>query len=157
MKALSLKQPWLYCMTHLGKRVENRTWKMPKKMEGKWVALHASKKPEDRYIWEDAENIACQDIHSRDVVLGSVVAIAVFSRCVNRKFGVPDRQKRWFFGPWGWLCHDLIRLPDPQPATGSLGFWQLPPSIEYYCEQFTKPIEIPQPEGPIQLELWSKK
>jgi len=41
--ALTLWPEWVITITHLGKRVENRTRKPPQKLIGKRVALHASK------------------------------------------------------------------------------------------------------------------
>ena len=40
MKALSIRQPWVWAITHAGKRVENRSW--PCNYRGP-VLLHASK------------------------------------------------------------------------------------------------------------------
>ena len=48
MKALSIKQPWLYCITDLDKRIENRTWKPPGWVVGQRIALHASKGFDER-------------------------------------------------------------------------------------------------------------
>lgn len=41
MKALSIQQPWAYCITHGTKRVENRTWYA--RHRG-WLLLHAGKR-----------------------------------------------------------------------------------------------------------------
>jgi len=41
MRALTLWPEWIWCIDHLGKRVENRTWKPPEKFIGHRIALHA--------------------------------------------------------------------------------------------------------------------
>lgn len=57
MKALSLRQPWAYCVLHLGKRIENRDWTERngnRRFTGQCL-IHASKSAtrEDREDWED--------------------------------------------------------------------------------------------------------
>lgn len=46
MKVLSVKQPWAHLICSGLKDVENRTWKLPEKMKGKRVLIHASKSAE---------------------------------------------------------------------------------------------------------------
>ena len=40
LQALTLWPEWAWAIVHLGKRVENRSWSIPR---GKWFALHAGK------------------------------------------------------------------------------------------------------------------
>lgn len=40
LRALTLWPEWAFAVHHLGKRVENRTWKIPK---DEWIMLHAGK------------------------------------------------------------------------------------------------------------------
>lgn len=40
LRALTLWPEWAFAIHHLGKRVENRTWKIPK---DEWIMLHAGK------------------------------------------------------------------------------------------------------------------
>ncbi|MCA9979876.1 MAG: hypothetical protein KDD89_03570 [Anaerolineales bacterium] len=42
LPCLSIRQPWLYCITDGDKRTENRTWKPPSGLIGKRIGLHAS-------------------------------------------------------------------------------------------------------------------
>ena len=42
MKALTIKQPWAWAITHGTKRVENRTWKPPFHIIGQRIAIHTS-------------------------------------------------------------------------------------------------------------------
>ena len=44
MRVLSLHVEWLFCILHLGKRVENRTWAPPPKFIGKRIALHGTQR-----------------------------------------------------------------------------------------------------------------
>jgi hypothetical protein len=43
MKALTIKQPWIYAILRGGKDIENRSWQ--RSFRG-WVALHASGTPQ---------------------------------------------------------------------------------------------------------------
>jgi len=42
MKALSIRQPWVWAILHAGKRVENRQWHPPRPLIGREFLLHAS-------------------------------------------------------------------------------------------------------------------
>ncbi len=39
-------------------------------------------------------------------------------------------QRRWFFGPIGYVLRDVHALPTPVPCRGWQGFWTLPHDIE---------------------------
>lgn len=39
-------------------------------------------------------------------------------------------QRRWFFGPVGYVLRDVIALPTPVQCKGALGFWTLPADVE---------------------------
>ena len=74
MKALSIKQPWLWAITDLDKRIENRTWKPPQNIIGQRIALHASKK-DDPHGEQKLYDIA--GIHPpTDLHRGTIVATA---------------------------------------------------------------------------------
>lgn len=129
MKALSIKQPWLYCITDLvenPKRIENRTWKPRASMIGETIALHASKGTSqiDFYTagemaWEQFDAID----HDCPMPRGAIVATAKIVSVVT----ISDDF--WFAGPFGWVLDDVERIPDPIPCRGALGLWTVPPSV----------------------------
>jgi len=43
---------------------------------------------------------------------------------------LPDDQRRWFFGPIGYVLRDVRALSTPVPCRGWQGFWTLPPKVE---------------------------
>lgn len=43
---------------------------------------------------------------------------------------LPPDQRRWFFGPLGYVLRDVIALPEPVPCRGWQGFWTLPDELE---------------------------
>lgn len=141
MKALTIKQPWLWCITDHRKRVENRTWKPPFDMVGQYIALHASKS-KDQDEWRAAWNIIEGGMPSLDgMPLGAIVATALIKGyiVVNDMGGVEEQTKAaanyypstdpWFFGPVGWLLADVRKLSQPIPCTGALGLWEVPADI----------------------------
>ena len=136
MKALSLKQPWLWAITDLDKRIENRTWKPNYNAIGKRIALHASKKDDPK--GENAIfHISGAELPPEDVPRGAIVATAkVIGWIDDAGFGdVPSPclghlvDNKWFFGPIGWILEDVQKLDEPIPCRGALGLWEVPEEI----------------------------
>lgn len=135
MKALSLKQPWLWAITDLDKRVENRTWKPPQWAIGQRIALHASKK-EDPHGYSAIQSVKWVTIPA-NLPLGSIVATAkIIGWLDDAGFGdVPSPclghlvDDEWFFGPIGWILEDIQKLDEPVPCRGALGLWDVPDDI----------------------------
>ena len=148
MRALSIRQPHLYCITHLGKDVENRTWKPPAHIIGKRIALHASGKLDGRDGFEMASSIAGFDLAQAvcdapsDMPLGAIVATAVVAGWFKTT-AVRDEvsatvgygcypssiyASRWYLGDIGWVLQDVIVLPEPIPCKGALSLWKVPSS-----------------------------
>jgi hypothetical protein len=152
MKALTIKQPWLWAITGLTdrqKRVENRTWKPPYGMTGQRIALHGSARIEQvemmvwRRIYPEWPNTAA-------LVTGAIVATAVIRGyvIVDDHGGVIEQSRYaenydpradpWFFGPVGWLLEDVRKLAQPMPCKGALGLWEVPPVILVEIEAQSK-------------------
>jgi len=144
MRALSIRQPHLYCITHLGKDVENRTWKPPLHIIGKRIALHASGKLDGRDGFDMASSIAGFDLKTAvsDMPLGAIVATAVVAGWFKTD-DVRDRvsvtvghgifpasvyASKWYLGDIGWALQDVIVLPEPIPCKGALSLWKVPSS-----------------------------
>ena len=131
MRALTLKQPWLYAIEHLGKRVENRSWVIPKKLRGQWIALHAGKS-RDMEEWHQVELISGQPI-SMDPIYGAITSIAKFGDFFVTKeypYSLHVAQQKWFSGPYGWVIFDIVFLDKPLYCRGMLGLWPVPGEIE---------------------------
>ena len=115
MKALSIRQPWIWAMFRLGKDVENRTWSTGIRER---VMLHASKKYDHegaRWI-EENFGIAPPDQHSlpRGGFVGSVEIVG----CVDKM------DSKWFSGPYGFVLKDPIEV-EYQACNGRLGFFNI--------------------------------
>lgn len=125
MKALSLKQHWLYAITDLDKRIENRSWRPPNHIIGQTIALHASKKID---INSKAEIYRISDgiVVPYNTPKGCIVATAVIADYIVEG----ETNDKWFFGPYGWILEDVTKLRKPIPCRGALSLWQVPDDIE---------------------------
>jgi len=141
VKALTLWRPWpwafFYPPAELRKRLENRTWPLPKSMLGQRVAFHAGK------YWDaaGAKYIAAQmpaATSTAGQVDQGIIGTVKLVGCVHKEdlfqdappSGMPDGQARWFFGPYAFVTDAECLLPKPIPCKGSQGFWTVPPEIE---------------------------
>lgn len=141
MKALSFSQPWLWAVLHAGKHVENRSWAPPIEMIDQRIALHAATswdatpKYESRSAIHGVSKLTpigyllAQGLEppGRRALYdtGVIVATAVIDRIVTEDRTLPEDQKRWFFGPFGWILRDIVLVKVPIVATGKLGLWAL--------------------------------
>lgn len=137
IKGLSLTRPWPFAILHLGKRVENRSWKPPKWILGNYVALHAAQS------WSNDDLDFIQQIgHLRGVEVPSkswhshsvIVGVAKVDSFVEEgdlfdPAALPEDQEKWFFGPYGWLLTNVVEFENPVPCTGALGLWEVKPEI----------------------------
>lgn len=48
---------------------------------------------------------------------------------------MPPDQRRWFFGPVGYVLRDVIALPTAVPCRGWQGFWSLPDDVRAKVEE----------------------
>ena len=127
--ALSVRQPWVHCIFHLGKPVENRTWNT--RIRGT-VCIHASKgMTQDEY--EDcrafAYRIGQKEAAPRELLRQHPVPAL---RSIPRGFiigtvDIVDVVRRsndpWFFGPYGFVLENPRLLEKPIPCNGALGFF----------------------------------
>jgi hypothetical protein len=128
---ISLSQPWLWSILSPiivggAKRIENRKWMPPIHMIGKRIALHAAKSfDEDAigfFIRNGIDNFPNRfDSYESSAILG----VATIDRVVTEDRTLPEDQKRWFFGPCGWVLIDVIPFVNPLPMKGAQGLRKL--------------------------------
>lgn len=138
LKALSVKQPWVWAMYRLpadvAKRVENRTW-CPKWgiKPGQRFAIHASKGMDTL-----TAKMACQRLSGvlipNNLPLQAIVGTAVYLGWVSDfTASSPElgrfREDRWYMGDYGWVIDDLKELPTPIMCPGALSLWNVPSDI----------------------------
>lgn len=114
MKAISIRQPWVWAILHCGKDVENRTWAT--KHRGP-IALHASKNY-DRDGHKYIEEVMGLSVPA-DLPQGGIVGVAELLDCVT------THSSRWFHGPYGWVLVSVTPLA-VAPYPGKLGLMEVP-------------------------------
>lgn len=136
MYALSISQPWAWCIVHGPKRIENRSHPSvagaARNLIGKQLALHAAKS------WDPNASDRMRDqglLVPMRVALpaGAIVGVCTISRVFqwDRDVGVidagdyklPENQEAWTFGPWCIELADVRALDTPVIASGMPGFW----------------------------------
>jgi hypothetical protein len=151
--ALTLWQPWAWCIAHGTKRVENRDWPPPETLLGLRFAIHAGQ----HY---DAAGVASlgprrsalglgpgEPPPEHDIVRGAIVAVATLAGAVRvardetgafaakRWLGDLDAARiamverdPWTQGAWGWLLEEVVAI-EPIPCPGNRKLWTVPPPI----------------------------
>lgn len=121
MKALTICQPYAHLIATGEKRVENRTW--PTSYRGP-LLIHAGKSRD----WLTGDDPA-------GMVFGAVVATATLADCLH--INAIERREHagtypWLCdhehtsGPWCWVLTNVQALPEPVPARGAQGLWDMP-------------------------------
>ncbi len=137
MLALTIKQPWAYAICHLGKDVENRTWKPPAHAIGTRIAIHAGKRYDTPEGYAEFIRIAACVVDNLPKAAGegqllddrgAVVATAVVGTWVTRS------DSPWFCGPIGWVICDVHVLWKAVPCRGMQGLWKLPDDVDALVE-----------------------
>lgn len=128
MHALTIHQPWAFCIAQDTKRIENRRWPPTKWIIGKRLAIHAGKKlDEDAMHWLRDRGL---DVPLRSSLpMGTVVAVAkVLGWTDHLRSSHP--QAKWFAGPCGWVLDEVVALPQPVVCRGYQKLWRLPQDVE---------------------------
>lgn len=122
--ALSIRQPWAYCIINLGKDIENRDWYT--KFRGP-VCIHAAKgMTRDEYEDCLATVHAISRTHPftpgavfpdlKELARGGIVGTAEIIACVEHS------NSPWFFGRYGFVLAN-VKPVDFIPVKGALGFF----------------------------------
>lgn len=132
IRGLSLSRPWPFAFVAqpakfgvAPKRIENRTWPHSRKLIGHMVALHAAQS------WDESGREYIVHVTGLDVPNKSdsphseIFAVCMLGGFITHDHDrrLTDEQSRWFFGPYGWLLSDFVRLINPVPCKGAQGLW----------------------------------
>jgi hypothetical protein len=145
MRALTLTQPWCGLVASGIKRVENRPRHMIKRDAiGTRFAIHASREiDEDIYSRifrigpeldprgapENERWFNLSRIKSAIIAVATLDAILDPGACgilpwlPEAAAPLAEDQRRWFFGPIGYVLRDVVALPTPVACRGWQGFW----------------------------------
>jgi hypothetical protein len=129
MKALSIKQPWVYAILYEGKDIENRSWQ--RSFRG-WIALHASAQPRRDAKFPQGHYLPELSSLDRSAICGVARLVDI----------VTKSRSRWFDHPqdgsvnYGWVLRNVTPLKKAVPCKGALGLWKLPPHVlkEIQCQ-----------------------
>ena len=106
MNAISIKQPWLHCITELGMWVESRSWGPPQWLIGHKIALYASKELASKEEISVASLIVDENLDAVEAGRGEIVATAI------------------------WLLEEVERTEPPVACQGYVGLWSIPEEVE---------------------------
>ncbi len=114
--AITLHQPWAWCVAHRGKRIENRDW-APFIEPGTWLAIHAGMRLDKEAVPALREHMGIEV--PADLPLGAVVAVGRYAG-----LAAEDCDDPWYRGPVGWRL-EVVRAIEPVPAKGRQKLWRL--------------------------------
>lgn len=128
MRGLTIRQPWAYAITHLGKRVENRTWNTNYRGP---VLIHVATQTFSDDFWKVAQLAGRMPDYYRSFDnRGCVVAIAELWDSIRfRYLRGSTACTRWAAGPWCFMLRNVIVLPEPVKAIGQPGLWRPSPTL----------------------------
>ncbi len=130
IRGFTLWRPWLWCFTHAGKRIENRSWKPPATIIGGYLALHNGNK------WDESAFLNMRQgefgLAAKMVpdtikhVAGQIEAVAYLSGYFRKgDMFEHEQESPYAFGPYCWRTPNVYRLDEPVPHRGAQGLWTL--------------------------------
>lgn len=133
--ALTLTQPWAGLVASGIKRIENRPWKLPKRMLGRRFAIHASREV-DQEIYQrlEAMGFAPSPLWT---VTSAIIGVARVIHCVSSLVELqheihghigPEQEQFWI-GPHAFILESIQSIATPVECKGALGFWGLSESL----------------------------
>lgn len=143
MPAISLWQPfaslifeWDRDKGEFAKAFETRSFKLPARLIGQEVAIHATAKfPASKHISE-ALNDYCYQLwgcgYNYSLPLGAIIGVVRFGAPIptgEEAAFQPDTEIAagdWTPGRWAWPIMEAVRLPAPMPMKGKQGWWRAP-------------------------------
>lgn len=127
MKCLTVRQPWVHAIAHLGKDVENRPRRLGYRGE---LAVHAAGRWDGIDAMTTVARIArvhTKDIRVTDRHMSAVLVVADLVDCCD----CDGSCSPWAFPDRFHLRLANVRvLAEPVPAVGRLGLWNLPGQVE---------------------------
>jgi hypothetical protein len=154
LRCATLTQPWCGLMAAEVKLIENRERPIIKRSAiGSQLGLHASREI-DEAVYSRIERIwpvGSPDPNGGRIrwyqlsrITSAVLCVATLDRIITATGVDGDGrytyaradldaigdQARWLFGRYGYVLRDVIRLREPTPCKGALGFWTLPTDVE---------------------------
>jgi hypothetical protein len=127
--ALTIYQPFASAIVHGPKRVENRTWKPPRRWRYPFdLAIHAAKRRMRADEFHAVLDLWPGLLHW-PTVLGAVIGVAEVEGYFEPQ---PSdfHANAWVSGPVCWNLRNVRALAEPVACLGKQGLWRLPPEVE---------------------------
>ena len=147
MKALSFRQPWAQLIVtgipvielsppdekgyqHIDlkqtkvafKDIENRAWRLPARMRGQRIYVHAAKRVDEAALFwllrQGFPPIVVLPYFGDRVPKGAIVGEVDLEDCVT------ESPSGWFTGPYGFVLRNPCPYPMPIPCKGQRGFFE---------------------------------
>jgi hypothetical protein len=130
--ALSLWRPWPWAFFHAGKRVENRSWPLPRWAMGKDIAMHAAQRFDNEALQQMRAGEFGDAARAVPVTGHPTGIVGVFRfdeeswQYIEKLYSEPDP---WSFGPHVWPVNNIIELARPIPCRGYQKLWRVPEDV----------------------------
>ena len=132
IRVISLWQPYASLIfSRRLKRHETRGWKLPDRLVGERIAIHAAKKKPSRAFERSDLGRLCAAEFGADwretLPYGAIVATVTLGACYPTERG-PQTEADYLAGDWtpgrfAWRLDDASPLGDPVPTVGRQGWW----------------------------------
>jgi hypothetical protein len=122
MKAISIKQPWVFAILYEGKDIENRSWQ--RGFRG-WLALHASAYPQRGAMFPRGLRVPNFKTLDYSAICGAVRVVDIVTKSRSKWFWHPDDGST----NYGWVLADVHAIKMPIPCKGALGLWDVSPKM----------------------------
>jgi hypothetical protein len=137
MKALSIKQPWVYAILHEGKDIENRSWR--RDFRG-WIAIHASGVPRRDAVFPRGHRLPEKEEAHCSAICGVARLVDIVTTSRSKWFQQPGRGEV----NYGWVFEDVTPLREPIDCKGALGLWNVPPNILRSINRQLPHLDLPE-------------
>lgn len=116
IKALTLIRPWGHAIIYGPKKIENRSWKPPKTIRGKFIYIHSGQKYDKTAVnFMKRRGYNPPDEKSCPTGIIGLVEITGY---------VKQSESPWFVGPFGWTVGGVIAFLEPIKCPGKQGLWR---------------------------------
>jgi hypothetical protein len=115
MKAITIRQPWVWAIIFAGKDIENRSWYT--KYRGPFLIHAGAAYRADVSLPRGVHAPARTDLEF-SAILGVVDLVDV----------VQSSRSRWFLGEYGFVLRNPRAFSRPIPCKGKLGLWTPTPA-----------------------------
>ncbi|MHB1065623.1 MAG: ASCH domain-containing protein [Georgenia sp.] len=144
MDALTVWQPYGWCIGAGFKLIENRGWAPSWKRlkEGDDFAIHGGAHIPSREDFFHVRTAVRSMGHEMPAPTahefsgtygrGRIIAVVTFAGIVRRREDLPEAQRVWWVGPIGWVLSNVrqLQLFSAPTERGQQGLWPLSPGVE---------------------------